>query len=46
MTRWGDKCGSFMGSDFSYADMTEREIDRYDYHLLQEGEVRGEPVWA
>ena len=27
----GDKSGSFMGSDFSYADMTDRKLDRYDY---------------
>jgi hypothetical protein len=41
----GDKSGSFMGSDFSYADMTDRELDLYDYKLLQEGEVDGHPVW-
>jgi len=41
----GDKSGSFMGSDFSYADMTDRELDLYDYELLQEGEVDGHPVW-
>jgi outer membrane lipoprotein-sorting protein len=40
-----DKSGSFMGSDFSYADMTDRELDSYDYRLLQEGEVDGHPVW-
>ncbi len=40
-----DKSGSFMGSDFSYADMTDRELDFYDYKLLQEGEVAGHPVW-
>jgi hypothetical protein len=41
----GDKSGSFMGSDFSYADMTDRKLDRYDYKLLQEGEVDGVKVW-
>ncbi len=41
----GDKSGSFMGSDFSYADMTERELDFYEYKLLQEGDVNGHPVW-
>lgn len=41
----GDKSGSFMGSDFSYADMTNRDLDRYDYKLLQEDEVAGHPVW-
>jgi hypothetical protein len=42
----GDKSGSFMGSDFSYADMTERNLDSYDYQLLQESEVDGVPVWV
>ena len=41
----GDKSGSFMGSDFSYADMTDRELDFYDYELLQEDEVDGYAVW-
>ncbi len=40
-----DKSGSFMGSDFSYADMTERPLDDYDYTLMQESEVDGVPVW-
>jgi hypothetical protein len=40
-----DKSGSFMGSDFSYADMTERNLDNYDYELLKEDEVDGHPVW-
>lgn len=34
-----DKSGSFMGSDFSYADMTERKLNKYEYKLLQEAEV-------
>ncbi len=41
-----DKSGSFMGSDFSYADMTERPLAYYDYKLLQESEVDGHPVWV
>jgi outer membrane lipoprotein-sorting protein len=41
----GDKSGSFMGSDFSYADLTTRELDNYDYTFLKEGEVDGHPVW-
>ncbi len=40
-----DKSGSFMGSDFNYADMTERELERYDYEVLREDEVGGHPVW-
>jgi hypothetical protein len=41
----GDKSGSFMGSDFSYADMTSRELDRYDFRLMKETDVGGVPVW-
>jgi len=41
-----DKSGSFMGSDFSYADMTERPLEYYDFKLLQEAEVDGHPVWV
>lgn len=41
-----DKSGSFMGSDFSYADMTDRPLAYYDYKLLQEAAVAGVPVWV
>jgi len=41
-----DKSGSFMGSDFSYADMTDRKLDNYDYKLLKEDEVGEHPVWV
>ena len=42
----GDKSGSFMGSDFTFADMTDRNLDYYDYKILQESEVGGHPVWV
>ncbi|MAG32592.1 MAG: outer membrane lipoprotein-sorting protein [Deltaproteobacteria bacterium] len=41
-----DKSGSFMGSDFSYADMTDRPLEKYDFKLLQESEVDGQEVWV
>ena len=41
----GDKSGSFMGSDFSYADMTLRALDRYDFSLMREADVNGVKVW-
>ena len=41
-----DKSGSFMGSDFTYADMTDRNLDSYDYTLLKEIEIDGVPVWV
>ena len=40
-----DKSGSFMGSDLTYADMTSRNLDDYDFTLKKEMEVKGEPVW-
>lgn len=40
-----DKSGSFMGTDFSYADMTRRVLDEWTYKILKEDEVRGEKVW-
>lgn len=40
-----DKSSSFMGSDFSYADMTRRVLDEWTYRLLKEDEVGGHKVW-
>ena len=40
-----DKSGSFMGSDFSYADMTSRALEDYSYKILKESAVRGHKVW-
>jgi len=41
-----DKSGSFMGSDFTYSDMTTRDLDDYDYTLKKEMEVNGKKVWV
>jgi len=40
-----DKSSSFMGSDFSYYDMTDRDLEDYDFKLLKETAVRGKKVW-
>ena len=40
-----DKSQPFMGSDFSYADMTRRILDEWDFKVLGEKEVRGEMTW-
>jgi outer membrane lipoprotein-sorting protein len=40
-----DKSGSFMGSDFNYADMTRRNLDDYEFKIIKEDKVRGENVW-
>lgn len=40
-----DKSTSFMGSDFSYADMTKRVLDEWKYKVLKEDKVRDHKVW-
>jgi hypothetical protein len=40
-----DKSGSFMGSDFTYSDMTSRDIEDYDFELMKETEVNGVKTW-
>jgi len=40
-----DKSGSFMGSDLTYADMTSRNLDDYDFTLKKEMDVKGQAVW-
>jgi len=39
-----DKSGSFMGSDFTYADMTSLVIEDYEFKIIKEGELRGKAV--
>lgn len=44
-----DKSGSFMGSDLNYADMTDRELDDYDYRFYEKGREQvfdGVSTWA
>ncbi len=36
-----DKSSAFMGSDFSYYDMTKRDVDDFDYKILKHVKVRG-----
>ena len=36
-----DKSSSFMGSDFSYYDMTKRDVEDYTYKILKHVKVRG-----
>jgi len=40
-----DKTSSYMGSDFTYADLTKIELENYNYKLLKEDLVRGKKVW-
>ncbi len=44
-----DKSGSFMGSDLTYADMTSRNLEDYDYTFYEkakEKEVKGIKTWV
>ncbi|MBC8493530.1 MAG: outer membrane lipoprotein-sorting protein [Candidatus Thioglobus sp.] len=45
-----DKDSAFMGSDFSYADMTDKELDDYTFKLIKETVVKrktgNEKVWV
>ncbi len=41
-----DKSGSFMGSDFNYSDMTSRNLEDYDFRLMQETSVGEHKVWV
>jgi len=41
-----DKSGSFMGSDFNYSDMTSKNLDAYDFKILNEKAVRGAKTWV
>lgn len=41
-----DKSSSFMGSDFTYSDMTTRDISDYSYRIVKESTVREHNVWV
>ena len=40
-----DKSSSFMGSDFTYSDMTDPVIDDYNYKILKQTTFKGHDVW-
>jgi len=40
-----DQSGSFLGSDFAYADLSRRPLERYDFEIMKETEVRGAKAW-
>jgi hypothetical protein len=42
----GSRAQAFLGSDFSFADLTRADPEQYDYQLLQgSANVDGEPCW-
>jgi hypothetical protein len=40
-----DKGSSFMGSDFTYGDMTRPELTKFDFKLIREEVVDDKPCW-
>jgi len=40
-----DKSSAFMGSDFTYSDMTSRNVEDYNYKIMKETKVKGHKVW-
>ncbi|MEE4243720.1 MAG: outer membrane lipoprotein-sorting protein [Desulfopila sp.] len=42
----GNRSGSFMGSDFSYGDMTQKSLQSHTYRLLQERQDGDAALWV
>jgi len=40
-----DKSSSFMGSDYSYFDMTKTSLNDYNFKFLKDTKVRGHAAW-
>src|SRR5688572_1770565 len=40
-----DRSTRFFGTDFSFEDLEERDVDQYDYRLLGEEAIDGAPCW-
>jgi outer membrane lipoprotein-sorting protein len=40
-----DRSTRFFGTDFSFEDLEERDVNQYDYKLLGEEPVDGAPTW-
>jgi hypothetical protein len=40
-----DRSTRFFGTDFSFEDLEERDVDQYDYRLTGEEAIEGAPCW-
>jgi len=40
-----DRSTRFFGTDFSFEDLEERDVNQYDYKLLGEETIDGQPCW-
>ncbi len=41
-----NKSGSFMGSEFSFEDLTSFEVEKYDYKFIRDDKLDGQDVWV
>jgi len=41
-----NKSGPFMGSEFSFEDLSSFEVGKYRYRFLRDAELEGEPVYV
>jgi hypothetical protein len=40
-----DRATRFFGTDFTFEDLEERDVDQFDYRLLGEETLEGDPCW-
>jgi hypothetical protein len=40
-----DRSSRFFGTDFSFEDLEERDVDQYEYRMSGEEALNGEPCW-
>ena len=40
-----DRSTRFFGTDFSFEDLEERDVDQYDFHFVGEEPIDGTPCW-
>jgi outer membrane lipoprotein-sorting protein len=40
-----DRSTRFFGTDFSFEDLEERDVDQFDYRLLGDDAIDGAPCW-
>jgi outer membrane lipoprotein-sorting protein len=40
-----DRSGRFFGTDFSFEDLEERDVNQFDYKMLGEETMNGSPCW-
>ena len=41
-----NKSGPFMGSEFSFEDLSSQEVEKYTYNLVREDELNGEKIYV